>query len=54
MREQDRPIDLLPDRRAETVSAWLQAHPQIDIVSRDGSGEYASAIKKGARAAPNK
>ena len=46
--EQKRPIDLLPDRRAETVSAWLQAHPHIDIVSRDGSSEYASAIKKGA------
>jgi transposase len=46
--EQGRPIDLLPDRRAESVSAWLQAHPHIDIVSRDGSLEYASAIKKGA------
>src|SRR6266567_1224528 len=46
--EQCRPIDLLPDRRVETVSAWLQAHPHIDIVSRDGSSEYASAIKKGA------
>jgi transposase len=46
--EQGRPIDLLPDRRAETVSSWLRAHPHIDIVSRDGSGEYASAIKKGA------
>jgi transposase len=46
--EQRRPIDLLPDRRVETVSAWLQAHPSIVIVSRDGSSEYASAIKKGA------
>ncbi len=25
--EQNRPIDLLPERRAETVSAWLQGHP---------------------------
>src|SRR2546421_7654953 len=46
--EQRRPLDLLPDRRVETVSAWLQAHPHIAIVSRDGSSEYASAIKKGA------
>src|SRR6266702_8982434 len=38
----------MPDRRAETVSAWLQGHPHIDIVSRDGSSEYASAITKGA------
>jgi transposase len=42
------PIDLLPDRSVETVSAWLLKHPSIDIVSRDGSSEYASAIKKGA------
>src|SRR6266702_344305 len=42
------PIDLLPTRAVETVSAWLQDHPSIDIVSRDGSSEYASAIQKGA------
>ena len=42
------PIDLLPDRAVETVSAWLQNHPKIEIVSRDCSQEYASAIKKGA------
>jgi transposase len=46
--EQGLPIDLLPDRTVETVSAWLRAHPHIDIVSRDGSSEYASAITKGA------
>jgi len=46
--EQGLPIDLLPDCTAETVSAWLQNHPTIKIVSRDGSSEYASAIKKGA------
>ena len=42
------PIDLLSDRSVETVSAWFQARPYIEIVSRDGSSEYASAIKKGA------
>ena len=42
------PIDLLPDRSVETVSTWFQAHPHVTIVSRDGSSEYASAIKKGA------
>src|SRR6266699_4765941 len=46
--EQGLPIDLLPDRTVETVSAWLKAHPTIDTISRDGSSEYASAIKKGA------
>jgi len=46
--ERGLPIDLLPDRTVETVSAWLEKHPTIDTISRDGSSEYASAIKKGA------
>lgn len=46
--ERGLPIDLLPNRTRETVSAWLQNHPSIDVVSRDGSSEYASAITKGA------
>src|SRR5438132_3053200 len=46
--ERGLPIDLLPDRTVETVSAWLKEHPTIDTISRDGSSEYASAIKKGA------
>src|SRR6266487_602993 len=35
-------IDLLPDRKAETASVWMSAHPEIDLVSRDRGGEYAS------------
>src|SRR5713226_447723 len=46
--ERGLPIDLLPDRTVETVSAWLEEHRTIDTISRDGSSEYASAIKKGA------
>jgi transposase len=46
--ERGLPIDLLPDRTVETVSAWLGEHPTIDTISRDGSSEYASAMKKGA------
>jgi len=42
-------IDLLPDRKVETVSAWMRAHPEIRLVSRDRAGDYASAA---ARAAP--
>src|SRR2546422_65835 len=46
--ERGLPIDLLPDRSVETVSTWFKAHPHVTSVSRDGSSEYASAIKKGA------
>ena len=43
-----KPIDLLPDRTAETAEAWLRMHPEVDIVSRDRGGNYAAAAKKGA------
>jgi transposase len=46
--ERSQPIDLLPDRSVETVEAWLKEHPSLDVVSRDGSSEYASAMRKGA------
>ncbi len=46
--ERRRPIDLLPDREAETLSAWLKAHPGIEIITRDRSKTYASAITEGA------
>ncbi len=46
--EQRYPVDLLPDRTAETLAAWLQAHPGIEIVSRDRSNEYIAAITAGA------
>ncbi len=46
--ERHRPIDVLPDREAATVIAWLKAHPEIEIVSRDRASAYAQAVKKGA------
>lgn len=42
------PIDLLPNREAETLSAWLRAHPGIEIITRDRSKTYANAIIDGA------
>src|SRR5216684_9059806 len=41
-------IELLPDRKAETAKAWMKAHPEIKLVSRDRGGDYASAAASGA------
>ncbi len=41
-------LDLLPDRRKETATAWMKAHPEITHVSRDRGKEYAAAAKEGA------
>jgi transposase len=41
-------IDLLPDRDAEAVAAWLKAHPGVEVVSRDRSAAYAQAATEGA------
>jgi Transposase len=46
--ENNRPIDVLPDRSVQTVSAWFEKRPSVEIVSRDRSSEYAAAISKGA------
>jgi transposase len=46
--ERCRPIALLPDRSATTLSAWLREHPTIEIVARDRSPEFARAITEGA------
>jgi transposase len=46
--EQRRVIDLLPDREAATLSAWLKAHPGVEVVSRDRSPTYAAGINEGA------
>jgi transposase len=46
--ERHQVIDLLPDRRSETVKVWLQGHPEIEVISRDRAGSYADAARQGA------
>jgi transposase len=41
-------IDLLADRTAETLAEWLRSHPEVKIVARDRSMEYARGISEGA------
>jgi transposase len=44
--ERHRILDILPDREAATVEAWLSARPSIRVVSRDRGGGYGQAIAK--------
>ena len=46
--EINRPIDLLPDRSAEAVVVWLQAHPSIEIIARDRGVMYVDGATRGA------
>jgi transposase len=43
-----RVVDLLPERSAATVAAWLAQHPTITVVCRDRSDLYADGIRRGA------
>src|SRR2546426_6754973 len=42
------PVALLEDRTAETIAAWLQAHPEVTVVARDRAEAYASGVTQGA------
>jgi len=46
-----RPVDVLPDRTADTLSQWLRAHPGVHYVGRDRSAEYARGVSEGAPSA---
>lgn len=46
--ETHQPIALLKDRKAETLTLWLQAHPGVEVLSRDRSKAYKSAMTAGA------
>jgi transposase len=42
------PVDVLADREASSVAAWLAAHPQVEIIARDRSPLYAAGATAGA------
>jgi transposase len=46
--EERRVVDLLPDRKQETLVAWLTEHGVPEIISRDRGGGYAEVARKGA------
>jgi transposase len=46
--ERHRPVELLEDRSAETLAAWLKEYPKLRIIGRDRSTEYERGIEQGA------
>ena len=43
-----RPVDVLPERSAESFRAWLDEHPGVEIICRDRGGCYAEGAAEGA------
>lgn len=46
--DRHQPIDLPEGRTAEGLRDWLKAHPDVEVITRDRSGEYALGAREGA------
>ncbi len=46
--ERHRPIDLLPERSADSLARWLAAHPEVTVITRDRGGYYIQGARSGA------
>ncbi len=46
--ERRKVVDLLPERSQESLVAWLEGHPEVEVATRDRSHIYREALAKGA------